>query len=439
MNLWQLSLVFSASLVTSNQALAGVIVVDAAGGGDFTQIQPAINAALDNDTILVKPGNYSGTLYVDRPVTVIGDEGALPIVTGDCEVGLLSSGEVATLARLKVQNDAGPGLVVALLSGSVRVVECEFIGSNGTMNPGNLPASGAAVGSGVGAVSDNVAFVGCTIRGGNGVSVLGCAGNGWSGGAFGLAANGRVALYECVVEGGRGGTGGVSGGGGGPAIFSFSYDDTPSFLFAARSNLHGGVGGDTECAGSGCPGNGASGFHATSTFLGNPPQPEPIGWVFDLMVGGGAPGQAVNGPGSSECNPANPGPQYSGVLPFEFSVASIGFSIPAIAREGDFVTATFTGPPGARVYVNDRLTTTFEAVASWRGVLLAPFAPDGAPTREIKWGVIPASGELKRTYHVPQLPPGVEAQTRFLQAYRIGANGITLGTFRTLTILDSAF
>jgi hypothetical protein len=91
------------------------------------------------------------------------------------------------------------------------------------------------------------------------------------------------------------------------------------------------------------------------------------------------------------------------------------------------------------VFVNDRLTTTFEALASWRGVLLAPFAPDGAPVREIKWGVIPSSGELKRTYHVPQLPPGEEAQTHFLQAYRIGANGITLGTFRTLTILDSAF
>jgi len=36
----------------------GEIVVDPSGGGDFTEIQPAIDAAADGDTVLVQPGEY---------------------------------------------------------------------------------------------------------------------------------------------------------------------------------------------------------------------------------------------------------------------------------------------------------------------------------------------------------------------------------------------
>ena len=37
---------------------AATIVVDLNGGGDFTEIQPAIDAARDGDTVLVRPGEY---------------------------------------------------------------------------------------------------------------------------------------------------------------------------------------------------------------------------------------------------------------------------------------------------------------------------------------------------------------------------------------------
>jgi hypothetical protein len=208
-------------------------------------------------------------------------------------------------------------------------------------------------------------------------------------------------------------------------------------MFAARSNIHGGAGGDTSCMDSGCPSSGGIAIYMNDALDG--PASNPVGWLLDVMVGGGAPGNFVPGPRNRDCDPPEFGQTFAGDLtPFSFTAASLGFSIPSIAREGDLVTVTFTGPPGARVYLNDRTTTTFQAVASWRGVLLAPFASAGAPEREIKWGVIPSSGELKRTYPVPQLAPGEEAQTRFLQAYRVGPNGITLGTFRTLTVLDSS-
>jgi len=43
---------------------AGTIVVDAAGGGDYTDIQSAIDEAEDGDTVLVKPGEY----VIDEPI-----------------------------------------------------------------------------------------------------------------------------------------------------------------------------------------------------------------------------------------------------------------------------------------------------------------------------------------------------------------------------------
>jgi pectin methylesterase-like acyl-CoA thioesterase len=69
-------------------ANAGVIVVDATGGGDFTQIQPAIDAAVDGDTIYVKrTGLYASFTVDDKALSVVGHDNPLwPDVTGTIEI-----------------------------------------------------------------------------------------------------------------------------------------------------------------------------------------------------------------------------------------------------------------------------------------------------------------------------------------------------------------
>lgn len=394
---------------------AGVIVVDAAGGGAFTLIQPAVNAAADGDTILVKPGSYFGFTIDGKELTVIGD-GDPALNPGECGrvwIKNIADGKTVTLARLLVSSGSNPeALKLNDCVGAVRFVQCDFTGGL----------------AGVLTNTNDVAFAACTLLAGNGASGHTCLNDIVTPGLPCVSGSGNdsLAMYDCSVTGGKGGNGGDTSGIGGLGL------DVPGFVFASRSNIHGGKGGNVDCF-YGCPSNGGASFRIPTGSTG---------WVLDNMVGGGLGGIATGNQNPS-CPPTQPGASYPVGSPFTFSVPSIGFSIPSIAREGTYVTVKFTGPPGAHVFLNDEPRTMFVAVPSWRGVLLSPFPERNASgpgaTRSRRWGVIPASGELTQVYKVPMLPAGVQAETRYLQAYRIGANGMTLGSFRTMTVLDSAF
>ena len=62
---------------------AATLIVDPAGQGDFTHIQPALDAAAAGDTVLVKPGEYvtADTLYFRASGTTLRSEGGLAVTT----------------------------------------------------------------------------------------------------------------------------------------------------------------------------------------------------------------------------------------------------------------------------------------------------------------------------------------------------------------------
>ncbi len=431
MKFWHFAIASCTWLVSSGDALAGVIVVDAAGGGSFTQIQQAINAAVDGDTILVKPGSYAGFSIDGKALTVVGDVGTRPTIFQSVSVVNLAQGQTLTLARLNVGVTIAPfapGLDVENCDGALRCVESEFRGFNGTTAAGGT--GGAQL-----ELARDVAISGCNIVGGAGKSGFTCVFDVVSGGATGaFVVNSSVAIHDSIVAGGHGGDGGDRTGPGGTGVTLIAGSGLSAgsaFLSTSRSNVHGGRGGNTDCPAYGCPNDGGPSLYTLETNALSPA----VGWILDSMMAGGPAGVVLGG--FAPCS-GDPGAQYVGDVPFQFSASGLGFAIPSVAREGQPLTVTFTGVPGSRVFLNDSLATTFEGTPSWRGVLLSPFPARGAPIREIKWGVIPTSGVLTRTYNVPQLPAGEQAQTRFLQAYRVGANGITLGSFRTLTVLDSS-
>ena len=56
--MWRNLIVLVVTVVSAQVAPAATLTVDLNGGADYTDIQAAIDAAKDGDTVLVKPGEY---------------------------------------------------------------------------------------------------------------------------------------------------------------------------------------------------------------------------------------------------------------------------------------------------------------------------------------------------------------------------------------------
>ena len=90
----------AAVAVLSSSSLADVIVVDAGGGGDFVTIQAAVDAAVDGDTILVKPGAYAGFTATNKALSIVGDTMSTVHVGGGVRVLNLSAGKAFLLQNV---------------------------------------------------------------------------------------------------------------------------------------------------------------------------------------------------------------------------------------------------------------------------------------------------------------------------------------------------
>lgn len=195
--------VLAAALLTTAAVAQTTWIVDAGGGGSFTAIGPAFDAAAPGDTILVRPGNYLGFgRSPAKGVRILGD-GPGVVVTSPIVLRQLPYGQHLHLGGFRVDaaNNAmvaGYGFVPAALSlevcWSFSLSELELQGPHGSVLPGTgliYVQAGLFVYRSRGVVGNVKA------RGGDGAP-------GREGGAGLLTGSSEVALSACSFQAGAG-------------------------------------------------------------------------------------------------------------------------------------------------------------------------------------------------------------------------------------------
>jgi len=402
--------------------VGNVLIVDAGGGGHYSTIQAAVDAALDGDVLLVMAGAYTTFLITNKALSVVGDSDANIHVHGGIRIHDLALSKTVVLANLATVGVSSPdeeistGLFLANNQGHVRVQDCRLLGGYGPTGNAVTVQSGT-----------DVSLVACTLDGGVRVP----SSPGGSGGK-GLASSGSpvVTVYGCSIRG-RDGVDAdaycsVDGGNGGDGS---NLNET--FLFSSRSSFRGGEGGD---AGGGsvfsppAAGNGGDGIRATASAV----------YLLDSETVGGQGGVQVGYTCGSFAWPGYAGLDRRGSTFTDVAgtARTMVAPTPVIAGTTEFVTVR--GQPGDEVALFVTATTaTAQYVPAWHGMLLVPLRSAPIAERALLLGTVPGSGVINFLLTVPDLPPGSLSRTVFFQAlFRDTQGQRFLSGARSMTILS---
>lgn len=343
----------------TRHSLADVHVVDVYGTGDFTAVQPAIDAADDGDTIYIRGGGYPAGFSVDdKTLWILGiGPGAFPARINDTvEVKNLSAGKFVVLCSIHVMGTGLPtgspltaptGLILSNNAGHVRAQACKFYGGGGA--PNGRGGSAVAISN-----STSVAFQGCEIYGGTGHIPCGspsCDAPYESGGDGISTSASQLALYDCTVSGGRGTMTATlaRAGDGGHAI-----DVTSGGLFASGCEIYGGNGGYADGHNDPTGGNGGHGVRV----------PSGAADLLQNVVVAGQPGPAQFGVDG------NAGLQTQGPGAIHFLPGLARLASAHTSTQSNHIAVSLTGQPGDRVYVPTSLAPGWRYVPVQLGVWL---------------------------------------------------------------------
>jgi hypothetical protein len=406
---------------------ADVLVVDSAGGGDFTTLTAAVAAAASGDTLLMRDGTYV------EPGPVVIDGKALH-VTGEWDVAgfgprvtILSGLVIRNLTpnqRVVLQNLAIEGLdgtstsasmpAIALIDNSshVRVQSCVLYGGDGLHNAYPDGALAVEVAS-----SLSTALVDCKAFGGEGKSGFDHFEKSGDGGPGVWIADGQVLISHGSATGGDGGVniGGGDGGAGGAGV-----EHSSGSLLMAAGFAQGGDGGFAEYnysdGGDGGPGLVTNGFS--------------IAWLLGgSHSNGGVGGDSLHGDDGADGQPFS-GPAN---LLTDFGGKVHGFDLRSPVREGQVGVLVLDGDPQDTTLVFASLAPHQLPLSGYQGVLLL------APTALLGPFVLGPPGDVGVPFVVPDLPVGTEALAVHVQPAYSGPDGVDLGPGFVLTLLDGAF
>jgi len=400
--------------------LADVLVVDASGAGDFTDLQPAVDFAADGDTLLVKTGTYGHFRLDAKGLVVLAEAGATVTIqelVTDTSISNLGKGQMVLLSGLVFRGlgEHADGLCLWRNTGPVRVQSCTLLGGDALEYPEGDGGNGAYV-----CECPDVAFTDCTIRGGHGSDdgddpCFGCQ---LGSGGYGMWMDrSTVTVNRCTITGGDGGSSPSWGGDGGDGGHGAALDN--SNYVAVDSRFQGGDGGDSSDVFPVC-GRGGAGLWVEPTSVVHELACSFAGGKAGSTFGGEcADGQDVVGSVTSLSGPAR------------------AMLTERVVREGQTYDLAFHGAPRDAVYLASSPATLYRFLPSLRGVhLLAPIQPSS----RARTGTIPGSGAFSITVTQPDLRPGEQSRIVHTQAIfvdRLGAPIVT--NLQSLVVLDSGF
>jgi hypothetical protein len=419
-----------AAAALSEAASASVVVVDATGSG-FTQIQPAVDSAVDGDTILIESGAYQAFGVRDKALAIVGDANSDVRIDGTIRIGELATEKTLVLANLRAYGNSriaslGYGLYLSSNHGRVLVENCNFAGfsSPSTLFIGVNGHDAVRIEN-----CRDVALVHTVAVGGK--AGVHNAGNLTSGSGV-HAYFSTVSAFDSQMFGGMGRNAdpngvGLNGGNGGHGCWC---EDT--WLFASGSELVGGDGG-----------GGGAGYGISQAFGGDGGDGVLLDYGSHAYALGdelvlGLPGGAGNGPDSGS---GSPGLAHFAWLHSTFSLvsgASKHLIAPASLPQSTTSTITLSGAPGDSVSLLIARQPGFEydpANTGNSGVLML-----AEPIRAIHVGIVPASGVLSVDMPMITLAPGLDSTLLELQARFTNFHGDSvLSGPSVLVVLKSNF
>lgn len=406
---------------------AGVVVVDAAGGGDYTTVQGGFTAAQNGDIVIIKSGDYRlgdalGVLAAGRQFVVVGSGPTRPLLPRTVIAGVPPGGSFV-LRGVEITpfafSPTNSGLELTHNFGGVLVEDCVVNGTLGT--PGFFGGASQPGWPGL-LVHDSMfaAVTRCTIRGGNGVNAaVGPQTFGSSAGGPGVrVVQSALTLYECSIDGGDGGNGGtlvgVAANGG------TGCDVVSTVLRASGCTISGGDGGDYAgnlVSGAGAGGNGLNvAFPATAE-------------SFDSPLTGGAGGTT---------NTIQSGPVGAAQLVWSPAAHVIGtassrsFALSSPVVELTPIQVTYSGTPNDLVLVLPAFAvghTVIGGTVGWMGLKPPYLAP-------IPAGTVGPSGTTQFAVNAPALSaPSIEGETFYFQAAFVNAQEAVIGPPTSLTLI----
>jgi hypothetical protein len=368
-------------------------VVDQAGGGDFTTIQAAIDAADSGDAIEVRPGIYAGFIWESKELVVFGSGTPAPTIESPVEIRSIGPQQSAVLRSFTLR-----------YRGVLRLVFVELESSPGTiwLEDCTFPDTGSPLfHTVIGRDCGNIVLQHCTV-----------AGRPWGSYPFPpltafTSIRSTVHAYESEFRG--------------PAK-GVSYSDPPT-------NAPGGHGmtlEDSQLFASGCafvggdPGQEIGGCNVFGGVQCSNAAPGGTGLIVDagssaeslastFIGGGGRPAGLANCNGPLSC-PAGPtGEPFTGALT-TIPLPARSYRVEAPASAAGTYRLSAEGEPGWFLY-----SVVSERPAGIPFPIYFGTQLTAAPVTLLYEGTIPASGVLEKEVRVPPMVFGTPFVVRFAQ------------------------